>query len=56
MIQITYDVEKYRNLLSETVLDSDIVLELGPHVGKIEDRRNSQCRYYDKDRDVVYAA
>ncbi len=31
---MVYDVGVYRNILDEAVADGDIVLEIGPHVGK----------------------
>jgi hypothetical protein len=34
MISIVYDVKKYRELLGKTVKDGDVVIEIGPHVGK----------------------
>jgi hypothetical protein len=33
MISVVYDVGRYRQLLSETVRDGDVVVELGPHRG-----------------------
>ncbi len=33
MISIVYDVNKYRELLAETVQKGDVVVEIGPHVG-----------------------
>jgi hypothetical protein len=34
MISIVYDVKKYRELLGRIVKDGDVVIEIGPHVGK----------------------
>jgi hypothetical protein len=34
MISIVYDVKKYRGLLAKTVKEGDVVIEIGPHVGK----------------------
>jgi hypothetical protein len=34
VISIVYDVKKYRRLLADAVEDGDVVIEIGPHVGK----------------------
>ncbi|HHQ44828.1 MAG TPA: SAM-dependent methyltransferase [Candidatus Altiarchaeales archaeon] len=34
MIKLAYDVGEYRKLLGETVSEGDVVVEIGPHVGK----------------------
>ncbi|OYT40006.1 MAG: hypothetical protein B6U86_04745 [Candidatus Altiarchaeales archaeon ex4484_43] len=34
MISIVYNVERYRKLLSREVKKGDIVIELGPHIGR----------------------
>ncbi len=34
MISIVYDVGKYRRILSEMVERNDVVIEVGPHIGK----------------------
>lgn len=34
MISIVYDVKKYRDLLAKTIKEGDVVIEIGPHVGK----------------------
>ncbi len=34
MISIVYNVEKYRRLLNNEIKKGDIVIELGPHLGK----------------------
>jgi len=33
MINIVYDVKRYRKLLADTVREGDVVVELGPHTG-----------------------
>ena len=34
MISIVYDVKKYRELLAKTVKEGDVVVEVGPHIGR----------------------
>lgn len=33
MIQIAYDVRRYRSILADAVREGDVVVEIGPHVG-----------------------
>ncbi len=37
MIRVVYDVGVYRRLLSDVVRQGDIVVEIGPHIGKSTD-------------------
>jgi hypothetical protein len=37
MISIVYEVGRYRKLLADTVRHGDVVVEIGPHVGKSTD-------------------
>jgi len=34
MITVVYDVRRYRSLLSDTVREGDVVVEIGPHTGR----------------------
>lgn len=34
MISITYNVNRYRKILNNTIKENDIVIEIGPHTGK----------------------
>jgi hypothetical protein len=43
VISIVYDVERYRRLLSETVGEGDVVVEIGPHVGKSTQAYLEKC-------------
>ncbi len=43
MITIAYDVQKYRRLLAKTVVGGDVVVEIGPHIGKSTDSYVSQA-------------
>ncbi len=38
MISLVYDVKKYRELLEKTVRKNQVVIEIGPHVGKSTER------------------
>jgi len=37
MIRVVYDVKAYRQLLKDTVQEGDVVVEIGPHVGRSTD-------------------
>jgi hypothetical protein len=43
MINIVYEVGRYRNLLGETVREGDVVVEIGPHVCRSTDRYISKA-------------
>lgn len=47
MISIAYKVERYRELLKETVQEDDVVLEIGPHEGE------STKAYLEKAKKVI---
>jgi hypothetical protein len=54
MISLVYDVGRYRCLLSETVCGGDVVVEIGPHIGKSTDSyvaRASKAILVDKGSD-----
>lgn len=47
MIKLSYNIEKYREQLFETVEDEDVIIELGCHVGKTTERvlkKYENCR------------
>ncbi|MFH1056123.1 MAG: SAM-dependent methyltransferase [Candidatus Altiarchaeota archaeon] len=58
MISLTYEVGRYRRLLSETVREGDVVVEIGPHVGRSTDMyvgKASKVVLVDKGRDCAGA-
>ncbi|MFH1787769.1 MAG: SAM-dependent methyltransferase [Candidatus Altiarchaeota archaeon] len=47
MIRLVYDVGRYRSVLADSVREGDVVVEIGPHVGK------STADYVEKAGKVV---
>jgi len=58
VIRLSYDVQRYRRILSDTVQDGDTVLELGPHIGLSTDayvEKAGKVVLVDKGRDCAGA-
>jgi hypothetical protein len=58
VITVVYDVKAYRSLLSKTVREGDVVVEIGPHVGRSTDAYVGRARLavlVDKGKDCAGA-
>ena len=58
MIEVVYEVGRYRKLLGETVHEGDTVVEIGPHIGRSTDEyvlKAAKAVLIDKGRDCTSA-